>query len=1076
MKLCVELKKRLMKHLPKQFLYTIALLLIFFCGGYANAQTWEHIDAVNGQGVELVEMPNGDLLQLFYYWSPLDVTSEELLPFVGMNRFSNTGDLIWSNFTNIDEGIDFLHPRELISLAEGGFFVLGEDVSGYENFAIRNDEGALQLSGFSFSEEGRIEDVIEVEDGFVFVGSTPGVASDALIQKYDQEMNLVWTETYGLPDVDDNAADIIRTEDGGYAVIGQRNGDGDIDVFFLKMSEDGELEYSKNININANDQVYAVKEVDGDFVVMSYSPGDGVYLTRFNESSTIWQNGYDIMIADKFGRGGDHFTISPEGGFVICGFTLSIPDTHARLVFVSEEGDLIETIDHERPEASVYHEIIALSTGGYALTGFYSDEYGVTWDFEDEDFEDQFGTVNHPLIVVIDEYGKFNNVSLSGRVYEDANGNCVFDIGEAVLPNQIISLNAGGQLAITDADGWYSFQTDTGSHFLSYYPDYPWEIACSGPGTAITVTSPNSTISDLNFALAPTVACPQSVLNISTSTLRPCETAVYNIQIFNQGSAPLDSISLQLFIDPSLSFVTMNSDATGSIILNETTNAYDVVIDQTIGVGEAYVFEVVLEIPCDIPLGATLCVEGVMNDAAYCSIDDSAWDNSNIEVRSECDGAEVIFRIQNTGAGDMSEEVPYAIFEDEIIGGMLEGIMLEAGEEIEITRPANGSTWRLITAQTSSHPFVGVDIPQSAVERCGEEDPSLGFITAFPDNDLLIFKDIHCQEVVGSYDPNDKQVFPKGRSYYQYIENDTKLEYQIRFQNTGTAPAYRVVLKDTIDTDELNLASLELGVSSHPYTCAIEQNNILVFTFDPIELPDSTTNLAESQGYVNYKIRQNQYNDCTAEVTNRAHIYFDYNLPIATNQVVQHYKCDKLPVELMSFYAHPNPGTQIKLSWITASEAYTYSFEIESSENGQDFNTVGEVLASADISQNPLHYTFTDTETSTSTGRPLYYRLKIKDLDGRFEYSPVIAVVDDLPQNENHRLYFNAADNQLQLINIPAHANVSLQLFSLSGQSFSYENKTANDKISVNTLPRGVYLYQILDGERILSTDKILIN
>ncbi len=54
-------------------------------------------------------------------------------------------------------------------------------------------------------------------------------------------------------------------------------------------------------------------------------------------------------------------------------------------------------------------------------------------------------------------------------------------------------------------------------------------------------------------------------------------------------------------------------------------------------------------------------------------------------------------------------------------------------------------------------------------------------------------------EVTCAYDPNDKQVFPIGYTEAHYIADDEQLEYLIRFQNTGNAPATDVLLRDTFD-------------------------------------------------------------------------------------------------------------------------------------------------------------------------------------------------------------------------------------------------------------------------------------
>ena len=144
------------------------------------------------------------------------------------------------------------------------------------------------------------------------------------------------------------------------------------------------------------------------------------------------------------------------------------------------------------------------------------------------------------------------------------------------------------------------------------------------------------------------------------------------------------------------------------------------------------------------------------------------------------------------------------------------------------------------------------------------------------------------QVVVTSYDPNDKQVFTTS-SEDQFggmiYESDTTLFYQIRFQNTGTDTAFAVVLRDTLD-EALDVTTIRPSISSHDYSLEFEGNNVLIFNFENILLPDSTTNLEESQGFVTFSIDRRLGLPLGTTISNSAAIYFDYNSPVITNEVV----------------------------------------------------------------------------------------------------------------------------------------------------------------------------------------------
>ena len=138
--------------------------------------------------------------------------------------------------------------------------------------------------------------------------------------------------------------------------------------------------------------------------------------------------------------------------------------------------------------------------------------------------------------------------------------------------------------------------------------------------------------------------------------------------------------------------------------------------------------------------------------------------------------------------------------------------------------------------------------------------------------------------ITGSYDPNDKQGFTSTRaSVDQYfLDQDVHIDHTVRFQNTGTAAAETVVIRDMLDTD-LDILSLQILGSSHEFVPSFGEGRELVFTFNNINLPDSTADLLGSQGHISYRIKPNNDIAIGDVIENTAGIYFDFNPPIITN-------------------------------------------------------------------------------------------------------------------------------------------------------------------------------------------------
>jgi hypothetical protein len=138
--------------------------------------------------------------------------------------------------------------------------------------------------------------------------------------------------------------------------------------------------------------------------------------------------------------------------------------------------------------------------------------------------------------------------------------------------------------------------------------------------------------------------------------------------------------------------------------------------------------------------------------------------------------------------------------------------------------------------------------------------------------------------VVGSFDPNFKEVMPQGTGPQgNILAKDSILTYVVHFQNEGSYFAQNVVVVDTIDSD-LRLTSMKPGYSTHRYSAEISETGVAKFTFANIYLPwKSSYGDAQSSGLFVYTIRLKKNLPIGTKITNRAAIYFDFNEPIITN-------------------------------------------------------------------------------------------------------------------------------------------------------------------------------------------------
>jgi hypothetical protein len=138
---------------------------------------------------------------------------------------------------------------------------------------------------------------------------------------------------------------------------------------------------------------------------------------------------------------------------------------------------------------------------------------------------------------------------------------------------------------------------------------------------------------------------------------------------------------------------------------------------------------------------------------------------------------------------------------------------------------------------------------------------------------------------VGAWDPNGKSVSPKGQGEKGLIDaNTSAVSYLIHFQNTGSAPAHQVVVRDTM-SDYIDLSTVRVTSASFAHVAQVI-GNVLVVSFENINLPDTGTSLLASQG--NFTVQANLKPGLLggSQIFNTANIYFDANAVVVTNTVV----------------------------------------------------------------------------------------------------------------------------------------------------------------------------------------------
>jgi hypothetical protein len=173
-----------------------------------------------------------------------------------------------------------------------------------------------------------------------------------------------------------------------------------------------------------------------------------------------------------------------------------------------------------------------------------------------------------------------------------------------------------------------------------------------------------------------------------------------------------------------------------------------------------------------------------------------------------------------------------------------------------------------------------------------------------------------------------------------------------------------------------------------------------------------------------------------------------------------------LPIKLSMFSAQL-VDKDAKLSWVSQTELNSKQFEIEYALDGKTFKQIGAVRSSGN-SKTTKSYEFIHLQAASylESSPTIYYRLKMVDRDGTYEYSKIINV------NTNKELEIILVPNPfndalfIQYNNInEGEANVAM--FDISGKQILHEKlwlKAGLNKIGLPTdknIESGIYFMKI---------------
>jgi hypothetical protein len=225
--------------------------------------------------------------------------------------------------------------------------------------------------------------------GFILVGNTTTTDStwgDISMIRMNPWGDTLWTRQYGGSD-GESAEGVCETPDGGFVVAGLTNsyGAGSADLYVLRTDSNGDTLWTRTYGGTGYDAAYGIDLAHGGGYVIAgnidLGGGDiDVYLVRIDENGdTLWTNTYGGSAVDWAMR----VRRTSDGGYIMAGETRSFVDPigDAYLVKVDSLGVLEWHQWYGGTGIEVAYDVRQNPSGGYMAVGYTNSAGAGSSDF-----------------------------------------------------------------------------------------------------------------------------------------------------------------------------------------------------------------------------------------------------------------------------------------------------------------------------------------------------------------------------------------------------------------------------------------------------------------------------------------------------------------------------------------------------------------------------------------------------------------------------------------------------------------------------------------------------------------------
>lgn len=173
-----------------------------------------------------------------------------------------------------------------------------------------------------------------------------------------------------------------------------------------------------------------------------------------------------------------------------------------------------------------------------------------------------------------------------------------------------------------------------------------------------------------------------------------------------------------------------------------------------------------------------------------------------------------------------------------------------------------------------------------------------------------------------------------------------------------------------------------------------------------------------------------------------------------------------LPVVWGGFSGKRTNSSVIALQWRTMQEQNTSHYNIQRSEDGIRFRTIGMAIAQG-TTASVTDYNFDD---KNATGSMYYYRIQQVDADGNISYSSIVK-----QGNGGKKTLVGGLGGNNILVQFFSNENHQLRVVSANGIIVKQINTNSQQQIiDINSFPTGVYTLQIINNDGTTETHRFV--